>query len=65
MWTSNVEPAPEYPYTAHRFQVLIGNGELAIVYYNLIGGKVVEYVTPDSHEYVFYTLPASLMGVAA
>lgn len=60
-----VTPAPEFPYAAHRFQVLIGVGEFTIVYYNMIGGKCVEPVGLDAHEHVFYSIPERGMAVAA
>ena len=58
-------PAPEYPYFAHKYHILIGVGQMLIVSTNLLGHIVVEPVDTESHEYVFYGLAPGKMGLAS
>ena len=60
-----IQPAPEYPYLAHKYHILIGVGEMRLVTTSLTGFTVVEPVYPDSADHVFYGIAPGKCGVAA
>lgn len=57
-----IQPHPEYPYFAHKYHILIGVGQMLLVSTNLIGYTVVEPVTAESDDYVFYGIAPGRCG---